>query len=55
MSSAHCEKLYIQTARIAEEIERTRQICARSLELLRTPVPSTFMGNKLDPLPKIED
>ncbi len=46
--------IWVQTARIAEEIERTRQICAHSLELLRLPIPSTFLGNKQDSLPEKE-
>lgn len=50
MSPEHSiRNLSIQTALIAEEIGRTRQICARSLELLGLPIPSTFLGNKLDP------
>ncbi|MBR0741115.1 hypothetical protein JQ581_29705 [Bradyrhizobium liaoningense] len=44
--SDYSRKITMQTALIAEEIERTRQICARSLELLRLPLPSTFLGNK---------
>lgn len=45
----HFRSLSIQTVRIAEEIERTRDICARSLELLHLPIPDTFLGNKLGP------
>ena len=43
-------KIRVQTAGLAEEIERTRRICAHSLELLRLPIPSTFLGNKFEPL-----
>lgn len=43
-----------QSALIAEEIERTREICAHSLALLRLPIPSTFLGDKLHPPPKTE-
>ena len=46
--SEHSRSIAIQTARIVEEIERTRRICARTLELLREPLPSTFLGNKID-------
>ena len=44
----------VQTALIAEEIERTKQIYVRSLELLRMPVPSTFLGKRLDSLPELD-
>ena len=53
--SEYSRKIAIQTALITEEIGRTREICARSLELLRQPIPSTFLGNKLYPLPKTEE
>jgi hypothetical protein len=52
--SEYSRNISVQTALIVEEIERTRQICARSMELLRLPVPSIFLGNPLDPLPKQE-
>ncbi|MCP3388542.1 hypothetical protein NLM27_07060 [Bradyrhizobium sp. CCGB12] len=53
--SDYSRKICVQTALIAEEIERTRQICAHSLELLQLPIPSTFLGNRLHPLPKKEE
>lgn len=43
--------LHHQLILVTREIERTRRICERSLELLRLPVPSTFLGKKLEPLP----
>jgi len=46
--SEYSRRIFIETACIAEEIERTRQICARTLESLREPFPSTFLGNKID-------
>ena len=46
--SEYSRRIFIETARITEEIERTRQICARTLESLREPFPSTFLGNKID-------
>ena len=54
MSSEQYRILSIQTVRIAEEISRTRDICARTLEMLRLPLPSTFLGNKLDP-PRVKE
>jgi hypothetical protein len=48
--SEQSRKILVQTAGLAEEIERTKRICARSLEMLRLPIPSTFLGNKIDPL-----
>ncbi|MBR1129726.1 hypothetical protein [Bradyrhizobium iriomotense] len=53
--SKYLQKIWIQTALIADEIERTRQICARSLELLRLPVPNTFLGNRLGAPPEKEE
>jgi hypothetical protein len=52
--SEQSRNLSIQTALIAEEIGRTREICARTLEILHEPFPNTFLGNKLDPLRETE-
>jgi hypothetical protein len=47
--------IHVHTVLITAEIERTRQICERSLELLRLPIPSTFLGNKIEPLPSDDE
>lgn len=54
MASEQSRNLSLQTARMAEEIGRTRDICARTLEMLRRPIPSTFLGSKLDP-PRVKE
>lgn len=53
--SDYSRKISIQTALIIEAIGRTRDICARSLEALRQPIPSTFLGNRIHPPPKAEE
>ena len=44
----------IQTAYIAKEIERTRQICHRARELLRVSRVDTFLGRKAEAPVKAE-
>ena len=55
MPSDQLTNIRLHTIQIAEEIERTRQICAHSLELLRLPIPSTFLGRKLEPPREMEE
>jgi hypothetical protein len=43
-------QLFDQTARIADEVERTREICNQSLEVLRRSVPDTFLGRTAHPV-----
>jgi hypothetical protein len=42
------QPISIQTAYIAKEIERTREICDRTRELLRVSRVDTFLGRKAE-------
>lgn len=55
MPSEYLQNLFNHTARISEEIGRTRELCARSMKLLRMSVPSTFLGRAPEPLRKKDE
>ncbi|MBR0821669.1 hypothetical protein [Bradyrhizobium liaoningense] len=42
----HRHSILVHVASIAEEIQRTREICEFSCALLRLPCPDTFLGRK---------
>ncbi|WP_407180258.1 hypothetical protein [Bradyrhizobium sp. STM 3562] len=49
------QRLFGTTEELARQTERTREITKQAVELLRQPVPDTFLGRKTqEPFPREE-